>query len=568
MSNVNTYLKENLKKISKNVFVSPDIPEKKLNNAVKAFKMPDDYNYVIAIYDNTFLGSAKEGLVFTGEKVVYRPLLSDPETILYEQILSAEYIKNISVNDKGKEKKEEFIIIKLVDDKEIKLDNLTDCNYSELANLLNHLNETFNEYSNEDQLITLAEMPEEIRLNYLRIIVNMTLSNDGVIDSKEFSEIFLLMTRLNCSKEMRAKIREYMSKSDEIMSNEELISNIDSLCIPSHNKAIKISLVKDLLNVHMSINNGKFDDFPFLDKYQELLNITDKEKEFAMDAIKQDYQILNEFVSDSTITKNMKELSAKAGAVGVPIAAVYLSGSVVGMSAAGMTSGLATLGLGGILGFSSMATGIGVAVLLGVISYKGIRHLTGANEIDKYKAREMMLNEVLKQTQSTISILIEDINYISEKLNNCLKQYLHIKKSATETIEKVLEHENQLIKKLDEQLRLYCSAGLELNNKENKITMNKARIHCPSPLDINKLKGITDEPSKKAAYNKILEFYHEEQIVESKGDKKEERTAFILNEQISAKQIEELARIFNALGYFDVISSVKSSIKGFFNNDK
>lgn len=67
-----------------------------------------------------------------------------------------------------------------------------------------------------------------------------------------------------------------------------------------------------------------------------------------------------------------------------------------------------------------MATGIGVAVLLGVGAYKGIRHLTGANELDKTKRRELMLNEVIKQTQSTLSALINDLNYISGKFNDAL----------------------------------------------------------------------------------------------------------------------------------------------------
>ena len=57
-----------------------------------------------------------------------------------------------------------------------------------------------------------------------------------------------------------------------------------------------------------------------------------------------DENILNERKNDSDIVKSMKEIGAKAGAVGVPLAAVYFSGSVIGMSAAGLTSGLATLG--------------------------------------------------------------------------------------------------------------------------------------------------------------------------------------------------------------------------------
>jgi hypothetical protein len=68
-------------------------------------------------------------------------------------------------------------------------------------------------------------------------------------------------------------------------------------------------------------------------------------------AIQQDFKMLREDFSDDALKRSMKELTAKAGAVGVPLAAVYLSGSVIGMSAAGITSGLATLGLGGVLGF-------------------------------------------------------------------------------------------------------------------------------------------------------------------------------------------------------------------------
>ena len=76
--------------------------------------------------------------------------------------------------------------------------------------------------------------------------------------------------------------------------------------------------------------------------------------------------ILNKRKNDSQIAKSFKDIAAKAGAVGVPLAAIYFSGSVVGFSAAGITSGLATMGLGGLLGFSGMVTGIGTVVLIGV----------------------------------------------------------------------------------------------------------------------------------------------------------------------------------------------------------
>lgn len=69
MNNINVFIKENIKKVSpKNIFISPEIPEKKLNNAIKSFGCKDNHKAILAIYDNTIFGNAKDGIVFTGEK--------------------------------------------------------------------------------------------------------------------------------------------------------------------------------------------------------------------------------------------------------------------------------------------------------------------------------------------------------------------------------------------------------------------------------------------------------------------------------------------------------------------
>ncbi|MDP4086135.1 MAG: hypothetical protein Q8934_16155 [Bacillota bacterium] len=75
-------------------------------------------------------------------------------------------------------------------------------------------------------------------------------------------------------------------------------------------------------------------------------------------------------------------MAAKAGAVGVPMAAIYFSGSVIGLDATGITSELAALGMGGILGLSGIVTGIGAALLIGVGAYKGIKKVTGISDLE------------------------------------------------------------------------------------------------------------------------------------------------------------------------------------------
>lgn len=65
-----------------------------------------------------------------------------------------------------------------------------------------------------------------------------------------------------------------------------------------------------------------------------------------------------------------REAIARLAAVGVPVGAAALSGTVQGLSGVALSSGLAALGLG--LGLTG---GIGVCVLLGFVSYAGVKWL-------------------------------------------------------------------------------------------------------------------------------------------------------------------------------------------------
>ncbi|HEY3354750.1 MAG TPA: DUF533 domain-containing protein [Polyangia bacterium] len=73
---------------------------------------------------------------------------------------------------------------------------------------------------------------------------------------------------------------------------------------------------------------------------------------------------------DAAAVTRTKEALARLAAVGVPIGAAAVSGTVQGLSAAALTSGLAALGLG--LGVTG---GVGVCLLLGLASYQGVKWL-------------------------------------------------------------------------------------------------------------------------------------------------------------------------------------------------
>ncbi len=532
MSSVNVYIKENVAGIAKkDVYIAPEIPEKKLNNVIKAYNCEDYQKSILAVYDNTLLGSAKEGLVFTGEKLLYNN--GNLVEFFYKDISSVEYVKDTVVNDKGKEEVEHYISIKM-NEKSYKLDKLGTFNYQKFADLLNAIISEFDEYIEEDQLKTIAEMSEEFKKAYIKIIVNMTFVDDGEIDDKELAEILLLMTRLELDKDSRFEIRTYITEitQDNLISIEELILIIKNNSESTYFQSLMISLAKDMINVYFSTKNLVNRDFQFLTDNQKLFNLSTKEIDFAFSAVENDYKMLNENLDDNAIKKNAEDLATKAAAAGAPLAAVYISGSVVGMSAAGITSGLATLGMG-----MGMTGGLVVVGLIGIMTYKGLKHLTGANELDKYKTRELMLHEVIKQTQKTISLIIDDINSIVQKLNDVSSSHIE---------------QDKKIKILVKMMAKYQSAIKSVDNKNDHYQKSINALQCPSELDVSRLESLTKEPTQKPLFDFIMDNYEEKSInIDGK-----QKNSIVLKENIDSEVLDKMGKVFKSLGYFDMSNIV------------
>lgn len=543
MSNINIYLRENLKLIApKNVFVAPDIDEKRLNNAVKAFGYQGSPNNVIALFDTTIFGSGKDGLLFTGMQVIYHPAFTDPIAINFEDISAVTVVDVVKDEKKGTTEKILAVMLKNGGKQDIKSHD--SMSLERLKEILNTVISEFKEFKEEKQLISINEMSELLKVAYLKAIINMASETDKQINEKEYAEILLLMTRLELSSESRLTIRTYIANPEQRNALAGLMQEIDKECPEGQIKSLHISLTKDLINLYYSTGRTSMEDFTFLKNNRHLIKVTNGEIELAIMAIKNDHDMLKDDFTDDQIVSAIKALSAKAAAVGTPLAAVYLSGSVIGMSAAGMTSGLATLGLGGMLGLSSMATGIGVAVLLGVGAYAGMRKLTGADEITRSKRRELMLNEVIKQTQATISYLIQDINFITVKINTLIAG-----NSA----------QSSKIAELARLLQQLTGAGQVLTQKSTVHQASSIKIRCAKFLDEGKLTTLTREPTKAELYGFILDFYGEKTFMDKKDDAEKEVVKLVLNDGFNNSQLENLSNAFATIGYFNTADVLKGN---------
>jgi uncharacterized coiled-coil protein SlyX len=151
-------------------------------------------------------------------------------------------------------------------------------------------------------------------------------------------------------------------------------------------------------------------------------------------------------IDDNHAADALKAAVSGMTAVGVPIAAVVYSGSVVGLSAAGITSGLAALGLG--LG---MIPGIGVAILIGTAAFVGLNYLfdTGSK-----RKKEQHRNERERKAQLAMENLQETINHLIDRMTRLEEDAADAKanKEAIELLNERLAKLKQVLARRKEDL--------------------------------------------------------------------------------------------------------------------
>lgn len=547
---VESYIKSNAATVGDKVYVVPDIAEKKLNNAISAIAPGVNPEYVLAIADSTLFGSAKEGIVFTGDSMYIRHMLEEKREYKFENIVKAEFKLTTKEKDNGKVEEKKHIDLHLNDETVVGLSsNMFAINHEKLTDLINGIINEGGEdksYVTTSQILPLASMDNEIKDAYIKTICNFAYSDDDIIDPKEYAEIISLIVRIDYNSHNRLKIRSYMCSNSELEETENLIQYLNDNVPAGSLDVIKKSLIKDIIYIYKiknPINNWK--ENKFITSMQNNFQIEDDQIELIITAIKNDEEILALRKNDTEIKKSMKDLAAKAGAVGVPLAAIYFSGSVVGMSAAGITSGLATIGMGGLLGLSGMVTGVGVVVLLGVGTYKGIKKVTGIGDLENNKQREMMLQAIIKNSQKSLDYLIEDVNEISRLLMEEIKNGLETSKK---------------IEKLSALLSMMSKGAKATTEKINYAESESVISHLPKALDLVRLEELTREATKEKLRDYVLSCYIEQEI--SNEGEENIKTEFLLNDKLPLNQLEQLYSVFEAIGYTSLKDAALASAKG------
>lgn len=548
---IQKFIKENVGLLGSNTYIAPDIPPKKLDGAIKSYAEEVDISHVVALKDSTVFSTGKEGCLFLGDAVYLKASFESKLKLSYEEIEEVKYWTTEANTRFGNTKTVEHIEVELKNGETYDLArSLLNVNFSGFADFINGLLQEGvkgKEFTNTSQITPLSEMSEEVKQKYVKIVSNFAYSDDQIIDVKEYTEIISLIVRIDITSESRLKLRGYMSSINNMEPTNTLLEQIRNEVEEGSFDILGQSLFKDIVYIFGQsgdIQLWKQNDF--LLNLAILLSIKDDKANLIITAIQHDKDILKYRKNDSQIAKSVKDIAAKAAGVGVPMAAIYFTGSVAGLSAAGITSGLATMGFGGLLGFSSMFTGIGTLVLLGLGTYQGIKKVSGIGDVENNKQREFMLQAIIRNTQKSLSYLIEDINGITQQLT------YEIQKS---------DKNSEKIEQLSNVLTM-LTQGAQLNAiKQSESETEKVITKLPVKLDVNRLFGLTNKPSLEKVREFILSCYEEKSVPENNVEEVADKVAYQLKEGITLEEAENLYALFEQIEYNKFAQAAFASAK-------
>ncbi|MDF1665337.1 MAG: TerB family tellurite resistance protein [Planctomycetota bacterium] len=247
--------------------------------------------------------------------------------------------------------------------------------------------------------------PESQRVGFFGSLFAIANADDSV-DKEELQLIFETLDTDGLSESNRKRVMGFLLDPPTLRSCLTEVAN--------GSDELRFALMTNLIDVALADNYLDPKEKRGLDEAQKSLKISDEQRAALRKFIEAVRELREKGEDDSVAVEGVKQAVAGLGAVGIPLTAVYFTGAVVGFSAAGITSGLAALGLG-----FGMVTGIGVAVALGAGAYYGLSYfMDTGNSRKKANAaadRERRAQLVIQNLQAAINEVIRRIDDLKKR---------------------------------------------------------------------------------------------------------------------------------------------------------
>ena len=192
------------------------------------------------------------------------------------------------------------------------------------------------------QTFSLEVRPEEVKILYARVLALQSLV-DGRLDPREIEYLYVFMSRVSMTSASRDEVRQTLATREASPENvarlvEEVIS-----AVPDNQEEISVSIIKDMVHLSHADNVVSSQERAAIEAAtQAHFGVrAPKVIDLAEKTVKYEKALIDGKVSAGELEAHIKEIVAVATAASVPITALFFSGSVIGLSAAGITSGLA-----------------------------------------------------------------------------------------------------------------------------------------------------------------------------------------------------------------------------------
>jgi hypothetical protein len=208
---------------------------------------------------------------------------------------------------------------------------------------------------------------ENEQIAYLSILSSVCYV-DKEFGDKEKRQLDVLLAQLKISDVGKAKIYSsvFSLQHEDKLANLEAIQNLG-------NTELKYTLISDLCLFSSVDSQFTDEEYQYILGIGEILGITQGQVD-AIRSIQKNLYKLQDVPSNSERFKQViKDSAANLAGVGVPIGAIAASGSVFGLGAAGITSGLAALGA--LVGGGMLAGAVIVVPALALGAAYGVKKL-------------------------------------------------------------------------------------------------------------------------------------------------------------------------------------------------
>lgn len=298
----------------------------------------------------------------------------------------------------------------------------------------------------KEKVRDLEEMPSQIKKDYCKIL-SLMITTEEEIDQFKMAEFYRLMAKMKVNHETRIEILNFI-KDDETIEN--ILQRLYSELNGEEKNIVRFSLMKDLITLSKASCLESSEKQTFLNNAQKLLDISETQMKFFEEEYKRDKLYFKKDIENNIVEKVIVETIAHATALGIPLTAVFLSGTIKGLGALGLISGLRALGGKKVTGKYSVLVGVGTAVFIGIAAYKVAKKLFCTSREREEKIKELMWKEVTAIHQDAIKAIEEDILAFNKKTR--------LKEKSNKVADELLQRKCLL----EKSLAILCNAAPRL----------------------------------------------------------------------------------------------------------